>query len=313
MPTSLPLVVVSVSLGSSRRDTDQTITFLGHQVRFRRMGVDGNLGAAVKLVGELDGKVSAIGLGGIDLYVPVRERRYFFKDAKRMASAAKRTPVVCGAGLKDSLERSVVARLAPEFGFAGAKVLMVSAVDRFGMAQAFVEQGADVTFGDLMFALGIGKEIKSLATLERLARILLPVVTRVPFAWLYPLGDKQNAAPQERFRRVYDEADVIAGDWHFLKRYAPAALPGKIVLTNTTTAEDLEFLRSRGVKTLITTTLRLGERSIGTNLLEAAMVAVEGASGELTRERYLQLIDEAGLVPSVIHLAPEGAPGQVVK
>ncbi|HLU82031.1 MAG TPA: quinate 5-dehydrogenase, partial [Trueperaceae bacterium] len=64
----------------------------------------------------------------------------------------------------------------------------------------------------------------------------------------------------------------------------------------------VEILRARGAKTLITTTPRFGSRSIGTNLLEAAFVAVEGASGELGKERYDQLIVEAGLRPAITEL-----------
>lgn len=296
------LDVVSVSLGSSRRDTDQTVELLGRQVRFRRLGVQGDVQAAAKLIAELDGKVSAIGLGGIDLYVPVRSRRYYFRDAQRMARAAKRTPVVCGAGLKGSLERASVSKLAPELGLADKKVLMVSAVDRFGMAQALVELGADVTFGDLMFLLGIGVELKRLDSLERLATTLLPVITRLPFKWIYPTGESQDKTPKQRFTAAYEKADVIAGDWHLVKRYAPARLNGKVVLTNTTTADDVEFVRARGATKLVTTTLRLGERSIGTNLLEAAFVAIDGARGELPGDRYLELIAAAGLEPTTLIL-----------
>lgn len=296
------LDVVSVSLGSSRRDTDKTATLLGSEVRFRRMGVDGDLRAAVALIAELDGRVSAIGLGGIDLYVPIKSRRYYFRDALRMARAAQRTPVVCGAGLKGTLERSAVEVLAPRLQLAGRKVLMVSAVDRYGMAQALVERGADVTFGDLMFALGIGIGIKRLGTLEGLAGTFLPVITRVPFKWIYPTGSSQEKPSGSRFGAAYESADVIAGDWHYVKRYVPARLDGKVILTNTTTAEDLEFLRGRGAATVITTTMRLGDRSIGTNLLEAALVALEGASGELSQARYLELIAAAKLEPMVIDL-----------
>ena len=47
---------------------------------------------------------------------------------------------------------------------------------------------------------------------------------------------------------------------------------------------------------------RLGQRSVGTNLLEAAFVAVEGAPGELTRARYDELVAAAGIGPTVLDL-----------
>ena len=84
------LEVVSVSLGSVSRDTDQVVTILDRQVHVRRVGVGGDLRRARDLIRELDGKVDAFGLGGIDLYVAVRGRRYYFRQALELARAAKR-------------------------------------------------------------------------------------------------------------------------------------------------------------------------------------------------------------------------------
>ena len=70
-----------------------------------------------------------------------------FKDGLKLMEAAKKTPVVDGSGLKNTLERQTVyylrdnTSLLPE----GCKVLMVSAVDRFGMAEALTEIGCDVS------------------------------------------------------------------------------------------------------------------------------------------------------------------------
>ena len=43
-------------------------------------------------------------------------------------------------------------------------------------------------------------------------------------------------------------ATVIAGDCHYIKRYMPARLDGKVICTNTTTAEDVEQFRRAGVR-----------------------------------------------------------------
>ncbi len=64
------LTVVSVSLGSSSRDKTSRATFLGEEIELRRVGTDGDLQKAHAMIAELDGKVDAIGLGGIDLYLP---------------------------------------------------------------------------------------------------------------------------------------------------------------------------------------------------------------------------------------------------
>ncbi|HZJ10973.1 MAG TPA: quinate 5-dehydrogenase [Trueperaceae bacterium] len=295
--------VVSVSLGSSTRDVDHTFELLGQEVRILRRGVDGDLRAAERLIAEFDGKVDAIGLGGIDLYIIVAGRRYYFREALRMANAARVTPVICGAGLKNSLERRAVAELDDALDWSSRKVLMVSAADRFGMAEALDEHGAELLFGDLMFTLGVNFPLRSLTALGRAARLLLPVLTKVPFRWLYPTGASQERVPQaSKFPRAYAWADVVAGDWHLVRRYAGASLAGKTVLTNTTTTNDVDLLRELGVTSLVTTTPRFAGRSIGTNLLEAVLVAVSGADSELKREEYDELISRAGLHPTILAL-----------
>ena len=295
--------VVSVSIGSKKRDVDERIDLLGTRVRLRRIGTNGDLSAARRLVSELDGNVDAIGLGGTDLYVRLGTRRYYIRDSVRIASAARSTPVVCGAGLKDSLERDAVARLDERLRWAERRVLMVSSVDRFGMAEAISERGADVMFGDLVFGMGVNVPLRSIRSVRRIGRVVLPVVTRLPFKWFYPTGAAQDSTTtRPGLVKHYDWADVIAGDWHYIKRYAPRDMSGTDVLTNTTTAADVEMLGRAGVRRLITTTPRVNGRSVGTNLLEAAIVAVVGAAGELPKERYDQLIAEAGLGPTVVEL-----------
>ncbi len=295
--------VVSVSIGSKTRDMDDYLDLLGVRVRLRRLGTGGDLAAARRLVAELDGQVEAIGLGGTDLYLRVGDRRYYLRDSLRIASAARRTPVVCGAGLKDSLERHAVTALDELLGWRDRRVLLVNSVDRFGMAETIAGLGADVMFGDIVFGLGVDVPLRSLGTLRRVAAVLLPVIARLPVRWFYPTGSSQESAgSRPGLAKHFAWADVIAGDWHYIRRYAPRDLADKDVLTNTTTPADVEMLRSRGARRLITTTPRVGGRSVGTNLLEAALVAVEGANGELGRERYDQLIAQAGLGPTVVDL-----------
>ena len=297
--------VVSVSLGSSRRDHVWETELLGVPVRMERIGTDGDLRRAIQLIGELDGRVDAIGLGGIDLYIRVGQRRWVFRDALRMARAARRTPVVDGSGLKHSLERQTVQRLVQSgFRLKGRRTLLVLAVDRFGMAEALVQAGADVLFGDLGFGLGVGVPIRSLRVLSGLARVVAPVVTRLPFQLFYPTGARQEQVVP-RFGGWYRWAEVIAGDFHAIHRHMPPRLEGKFILTNTVTREDLQELRQRGVAAICTTTPNLGGRSFGTNVLEAALVAVTGRRPEeLTEEDYRQLACAAGLRPRVELLQP---------
>ncbi|MFO0602325.1 MAG: hypothetical protein U0324_04075 [Polyangiales bacterium] len=295
--------IVSVSLGSSKRDHSVTTEVLGEPVSVERVGTDGDIDLAVERIRVLDGKVDAFGMGGIDLYVYAAGRRYTFRDAKRIAAAAVKTPIVDGSGLKHTLERRVVARLDRELlPFRGRRVLMVSSVDRFGMAEALTAAGADVVHGDLMFGLGVPVALRSMRALNAVARATLPLVTRLPFTWLYPTGEKQERR-EVRFARWFEWAEVIAGDFHYIGRHMPDRLPGRTVLTNTVTPKDVDDLRARGIATLVTTTPNLGGRSFGTNLMEALLVASAGRRAEdLTPADYEAWLDRAALEPRIERL-----------
>jgi hypothetical protein len=297
--------VVSVSLGSSTRDHQGELEILGQTVKLSRRGVDGQFKKALELLQELDGKVDAIGLGGIDIYLKSRHKTYSLRDGVRLQQAVTRTPVVDGSGLKNTLERETVRSLAadPGLGLRGKKVLLVCAMDRFGMAEALEEAGANTVYGDMIFSLGLDKPILTLDELEERAEKLLPEICKLPISMVYPTGKKQEVIePDELTRPYFEEAEVIAGDFHIMRRRFPDSLKGKGILTNTVTATDLEELKKRQVAWVVTTTPEIQGRSYGTNVLEAALLALLGKSwADVTPQDYLSLIAQAGLKPRVLH------------
>ncbi len=66
--------VVSISLGSSTRDSSVRLRLGEWDVLIERIGTDGNLKKAAAMLEQWDGKADAIGLGGTDLYVYVGEK-----------------------------------------------------------------------------------------------------------------------------------------------------------------------------------------------------------------------------------------------
>lgn len=295
--------VVSVSLGSSSRDKRVEVDLLDQPVVMERMGTDGDAQRATTLFTALDGRVDALGVGGIDLWVELAGTRYPLHAGHKLVRGVRKTPVVDGTGLKNTLEAHVVSQLVAELGdeYAQGRVMLTAAVDRYGMTKSFYEAGYDVVCADLMFAMGIPIPIRKLSTLKRVGRLALPVIGRFPISFIYPLGDKQEKI-EPRFERWYEWADVIAGDCHYIKRHMPDDLEGKVIVTNTTTDSDMEAFRQRGVRYVMTTTPRLEGRSFGTNVFEAALTAIAAKERPLTVEELDELLAQLNLQPSVHRL-----------
>lgn len=297
--------VVSVSLGTSKRDKTSEIEVLGQPFRLERRGTDGDMRKFATLFRELDGKVDALGVGGADLCVVLEDRKYPFREIVKLTSGAKETPVVDGSGLKHTLEREAIRRLHREgtVDFKNTPVLLVAAVDRFGMAQALEEVGAKIVFGDILFGIGVNKPIRSYAELRKFGKVMLPVITQLPLKWFYPTGEKQEVrAP--KFGKYFQEAEVILGDWHYIRRYAPDNLSGKTIVTQTLRRDDLELLRQWGVRRAITTTPVVGGETFATNVMEGVIVALRGKGRTpLTEAEYLETLAQLSWAPTVIELA----------
>lgn len=302
--------VLSISLGSSARDSCAEIEMLGQRLLLERRGTDGSLERFGKMLVANDGMVDCLTIGGTNLGLYCAGRYYPFREISKLASAVKQTPVVDGSGLKDTLERRTLGWLQERgiVDFATAKVLLTCGIDRFGLAETLDEMGADVLYGDTLFILGLPWALPSLTWLQALGRALLPVVTRLPFKWVYPTGGKQDEIVP-RYERFYEWADVIAGDFQYIRRYMPDDLEGKVILTNTITTEDVSELRKRGVRLLITSTPVIGDRTFATNVLQGAFVCLLGRRPEEIRpEDYQRVADEIGWEPTVRNLSeqPEG-------
>lgn len=297
--------VVSVSLGTSKRDKKDEVEILGEQFSLERIGTDGDMEKFGQMFADLDGKVDALGVGGADIYVVIEGKRYEFKQILALSSRAKTTPVVDGSGLKHTLERETIRSLQRDglVDFKNETVLLVSAVDRFGMAQALVETGGKVIFGDLLFGLGLPFKLTSYGQVKSLGSAVLPLVTRLPFKWFYPTGEKQEQRTP-KFEKVFREATFICGDWHYIRRYAPADLTGKTILTQTLRKADLDLLKEWKVARAITTTPVIGGETYATNVMEGVVVSLLGKRPEQLQESdYLDMLKRLGWKPNVIDLS----------
>jgi hypothetical protein len=296
---------VSISIGSSKRNKAVEVELLGEKVSIERIGTDGDMEKAAQMYKELDGQVDAFGVGGADLGVMVDERWYPLYSVLPMVRFIKKTPMVDGAGLKNTLENGMAQVIENNLGAyvkeRGYKALVTSGADRWGMASSFANAGYECVFGDLMFGLGLPIPVHSLDGVKKLAAILMPIAGRLPFDWIYPTGKKQEKRIP-KWHKYYEWATVVSGDCHYIRRHIPDSLPGKIIATNTTTQADVDLFTQIGIKYLVTSTPVLDGRSFGTNMMEAALVALAGKGRKLSTTELQDLLNQLGLKPQIQEL-----------
>jgi hypothetical protein len=294
--------VVSISLGSDRRDKKVETEILGQPISIERIGVNGDPQKARALFQALDGQVDCFGVGGVDMGFEISDKYYPFSEGQGLVRGLK-SPAVDGMGVRWQIERQVAQRVEARIGpeIQPKTVLIPASVDRFQLAHSWLGAGYNCIFGDLGFALGLPVPLRTLRQVRLLAGLLVPILGRLPISMFYPTGEKQ-ILNEPKFEQWYRWAAVVSGDFLYIKRHMPLDMSGKIIVTNTTTAEDIEFCRQRGVKYLITSTPRLDGRSFGTNVMEAVLVVLAGKGRPLTPPEMADMMQHVKLEPEFMKL-----------
>jgi hypothetical protein len=292
--------VVSVSLGSSKRNKKTEFKLGDETLLLERIGCDGDEKKARALFTDMDGKVDAFGVGGVELYMRVEDKNYPLRSGIGLVKNVKQTPYTDGRGIKMVIERNVFQMAEPHLKqpIEPRTAMMPLAVDRYGLAKSLHDANFELVFCDLMFALGVPIPLRGLKQLRTAAAILAPVVGMAPISMLYPTGESQDKNIP-KYEKWFEFGSVVAGDFLYIRKHMPLDMTGKIIVTNTTTEADVELLKERGVSYLVTSTPRVHGRSFGTNVLEAALIAYSNKGRTLTDDELAGLVKELDLQPTV--------------
>ncbi len=299
--------VISISLGSDVRDYKREYQLGNETIIAERIGTNGDMKKYNELMLQYDGKVDAFGVGGADMYLRREDKRYEIRDVfKKLIKGVHKSPIVDGGGMKSTLEGRIMQYIEdklPEEVEEDRSFLNMCAVDRWHMAESaweFVGEDKNlITFGDLLWGFQLGISLHKMSSVKSIAKILLPIVCKLPFSWIYPTGEKQEIHKPTQ-TKYFKRAKWIAGDFLFINRNMPHEdMEGKIIVTNTTRESDIELLKKIGIKYVITSTPRVDGVSFGTNVLEASIVAISGEKGELTREVYEDYLKKLKIEPTI--------------
>jgi len=301
--------IISISLGSSERDYQFTTTVLGQPIEVRRLGTNGNVARATALIREYDGQVDAIGLGGLTPVFRVGAARYPHHEAISIAAGARHTPVVDGGMLKASLERWAIQKAAEMVRgiFKYRRILITSGIDRYQLAQTLAQFGGQLRFADPIVHLGLPflPPPRSLRQLEIYAATVLPFLSLLPYKYLHPvaLGREGHS---DRAAALFRWAEVVAGDFAYIRRFAPPDLRGKTIVTDDPSPDEIDDLAGRGVSTLVTMTPPISDDRpfVSTDVLEAIVTAVLESGAQPGEAEVIDFIDAAGWGPTIEHLNP---------
>jgi hypothetical protein len=111
--------VVSISLGSHRRDKKVETELMEQQLLIERIGADGDPQKARELFQKLDGQVDCFGVGGVDLGFEIGDKYYPFAEGQRLVKGLK-SPAVDGTAVRWQIERQTTS-LNLKSGIAGRR------------------------------------------------------------------------------------------------------------------------------------------------------------------------------------------------
>jgi len=293
--------VIGVSLGARSQDFEFTTRFLGHRMRVRRLGADGSVERAARLLRYWQTRADAIGLG-----VASNGRAALGgaddEAGAQLARLVTRVPVTTGERLGDIFLEWAVRHAQTSLGnyFNNAKVLFFSGAADYKLAMAMSEYTDNMQFADPVRQLGVPKLLTSLDALALYTRGAHYVADWKPSR--LPAAPVLKQWADHVLRKAMASATVIVAPVHELDDFGLEELAGKTIITSTVNDERIARFRDKGVHMVIDGAPFMAGHVIGPHLLDAMIVAATGkAPDELLDDDYLDIITELALEPRIVY------------
>jgi predicted amino acid dehydrogenase len=294
--------VVTVSLGSSKQDFSFETNFLGHRFKVQRLGADDDMGKAWELMRRQQTSADAIGLGEVGDHYLVGQDTRINKVTQRLLNVVTRVPATTGATLRRLLQVRAVRYVQNHLGhyFNNNLVLFLSGMRNYDMAVAMSDYTPNLKFADALAQTGTPTLLGSLTQLELYAKGSDWALSGRP-------GEMLQAAlsgfKSKRIAAEVAKSHVIVGTFHELKEVGNASnLAGKTVITSAVDGPRLAFFKDCRVNLVVDVSPQLFERVVGTNVIEAMILAALGKPPEsVSDDDFVEIIDELDIRPRLLH------------
>ncbi len=294
--------VIGISLGASSQDFEFNTTFLGEALHVKRLGTNGSLAKATKLIKSWDKRAAAIGLGVLKDSYKAGSHRFIEKDSAKLRSVAAKAPITMGGPLGDILQEWALrhAQVALGHYFNNARVLFFSGLTNYKLAMSMAEYTDNLKFADPLNQLGVPKLLTSLQALQLYA-------SGAHYVRDWSLPEALSSGPVKEWsrfllRKAVQKATVIVAPVHELDDCGMEELAGKTILTSTVSDERMAVFAAKGVHLVIDGAPVIEGHTLGPDLFDAMICAATGKAPEdIQEDDYLEIITSLQLQPRMVY------------
>ncbi len=304
MTRTKPMLVVNVALTASEQDFDTTVRFLDRDFRIIRIGTEGKVKKAERLVREWATEADAIAVTGVR---DARVRGLYDGDNEavdRVLRAATGVPVTDGHALHDVLQEWAVRHVQTEMPgyFNNARTVVLGAANHDRTVRILKEYTDNLTYADPLLRMDLPTRLKEQPLLGMAADAAMLPLKLLPGVIKAQINLPGLRLGQAMTRKAARDSDVVVATYHELLGFGLEDLAGKTVISSAISDERLEDFGARGVDMVLDTVPQPFEQTVVAAVLEAMMMAmVHGAGGVLTNDDLLDMIDAAGLEPRLLY------------
>ncbi len=294
--------VVTVTLGSSKKDFEFKTKFLGQEFQVRRFGADKDSSKAWELMRRQQANADAIALSDMPDHYHVGLRTVINKKSQHLMQVVTRVPVTTGASLRRLLQVRAVRYVQKELGryFDNNLVLFLSGMRNYDMAVALSDYTRNLSFADPVFHAASPVLLSSLDQLELFAKGKELLPDGVPGDFLKSvLGTLKNKIVANAVAKSH----VIVGTFREIQAVAAGGnLEGKTLITSAVDDEAFAFFAKHKVNLAVDVSPKLFDQVVGISTITAMILAATGKSeAELTDHDFEEILHELDIKPRLLH------------
>ena len=294
--------VVTVTLGSSKKDFEFKTKFLGQEFSVQRMGADRDSGKAWELMRRQQAHADAIALSDMVDHYHVGLRTVVNKESQRLMQVVTRVPVTTGASLRRLLQVRAVRYVQKELGhyFNNNLVLFLSGMRNYDMAVALSDYTKNLSFADPVFQAGSPLLLSSLDQLELYAKGKELIPNIVPGKFLKSV---LSTVKNKIVANAVGKSHVIVGTFREIQAVASGGnLEGKTLITSAVDDEALAFFTKHKVNLVVDVSPKLFDKVVGISTITAMILAATGKpEAELSDHDFEEIINELDIKPRLLH------------